>query len=153
MRRYMQLAYLFHQYAKSLLSTDGRRAGCTVRHPGVGRPLSSLHQSHLPALGTSSTNWEWTYLFRTRHSDQWHVYLQFYEIKTIDIFAITEVVDLVIRLIILYRGVLSIDYFDQLSHQSSIFVIKRVHNNIPITVLLHRVWFKATILLAIHLWV
>ena len=42
MRRYMQLAYLFHQYAKTLLSTDGRIADCTVRHPGVERPFSSL---------------------------------------------------------------------------------------------------------------
>ena len=42
MRRYMQLAYLFHQYAKSLLSTDGRIADCAVRHPGVGRPFSSF---------------------------------------------------------------------------------------------------------------
>ena len=43
MRRYMQLAYLFHQYAKSLLSTDGCIADCTVRHPGVERPFSSLN--------------------------------------------------------------------------------------------------------------
>ena len=42
MRRYMQLAYLFHWYAKSLLSTDGRIADCTVRHPGVERPFSSV---------------------------------------------------------------------------------------------------------------
>ena len=42
MRRYMQLAYLFHQYAKSFLSTDGHIADCTVRHPGVERPFSSL---------------------------------------------------------------------------------------------------------------
>ena len=42
MRRYMQLVYLFHQYAKSL-STDGRKADCTVRHPGVERPFSSLY--------------------------------------------------------------------------------------------------------------
>ena len=42
MRRYMQLAYLFHKYAKSLLSTDGRIADCTVRHPGVERPFSSF---------------------------------------------------------------------------------------------------------------
>ena len=41
MRCYMQLAYLFHQYEKSLLSTDGRIADCTVRHPGVERPFSS----------------------------------------------------------------------------------------------------------------
>ena len=41
MRCYMQLAYLFHLYAKSLLSTDGRIADCTVRHPGVERPFSS----------------------------------------------------------------------------------------------------------------
>ena len=38
----MQLAYLFHQYAKSLLSTDGRIADRTVRHPGVERPFSSF---------------------------------------------------------------------------------------------------------------
>ena len=37
----MQLSYLFHQYAKSFLSTDGRIADCTVRHPGVERPFSS----------------------------------------------------------------------------------------------------------------
>ena len=43
MRRYMQLAYLFHQYVKSLLSTDGRIADCTVRHPGVERPFSSFY--------------------------------------------------------------------------------------------------------------
>ena len=42
MRRYMQLAYIFHQYAKSLLSTDGHIADCTVRHPGVERPFSSI---------------------------------------------------------------------------------------------------------------
>ena len=41
MWRYMQLAYLFHQYAKSLFSTDGRIADFTVRHPGVERPFSS----------------------------------------------------------------------------------------------------------------
>ena len=41
----MQLAYLFHQYAKSLLSTDGRIADCTVRHPGVERPFSSCYIS------------------------------------------------------------------------------------------------------------
>ena len=38
----MQLAYLFHRYAKSLLSTDGRIADCTVRHPGVERPFPSF---------------------------------------------------------------------------------------------------------------
>ena len=43
MRRYMQLAYLFHQYAKSLLSTDGRTADCTVRHPGVELLFSSFY--------------------------------------------------------------------------------------------------------------
>ena len=42
MRRYMQLAYLFHQRAKSLLSRDSRIADCAVRHPGVERPFSSL---------------------------------------------------------------------------------------------------------------
>ena len=41
MRRYMQLAYLFHQCAKSLLNRDSRIADCTVRHPGVERPFSS----------------------------------------------------------------------------------------------------------------
>ena len=50
MRRYMQLAYLFHQYAKSLLSTDGRTADCTVRHPGVERPFSSLTVYFSPPL-------------------------------------------------------------------------------------------------------
>ena len=39
-RRYTQLAYLFHQCATSLLSRDGRIADCTVRHPGVERPFS-----------------------------------------------------------------------------------------------------------------
>ena len=43
MRRYMQLAYLFHQCAKSLLSRDGRIADCTVRHPGVERPFYSIY--------------------------------------------------------------------------------------------------------------
>ena len=43
MWRYMQLAYLFHQYAKSLLSTEGRIADCTVRHPGVERPFFSIN--------------------------------------------------------------------------------------------------------------
>ena len=42
MRRYMQLACLFHQCAKSLLSRDSRIADCTVRHPGVERPFSSF---------------------------------------------------------------------------------------------------------------
>ena len=42
MRRYMQLAYLFYQCAKSLLSRDGRIADCTVRHPGVERPFFSF---------------------------------------------------------------------------------------------------------------
>ena len=41
MRRYMQLAYLFHKRAKSLLIRDSRIANCTVRHPGVERPFSS----------------------------------------------------------------------------------------------------------------
>ena len=39
MRRYMQLAYLFHQCAKSFLSRDSHIAGCTVRHPGLERPF------------------------------------------------------------------------------------------------------------------
>ena len=34
MRRYTQLAYLFHQCATSL-RRDGRIADCTARHPGV----------------------------------------------------------------------------------------------------------------------
>ena len=42
MRRYTQLAYLFHQCAMSLLSRDSRIADCTVRYPGVERPFSSL---------------------------------------------------------------------------------------------------------------
>ena len=42
MRRYTQLAYLFHQCPTSLLSRDGRIADCAVRHPGVQRPFSSL---------------------------------------------------------------------------------------------------------------
>ena len=42
MRCYMQIAYLFHQCATSLLSRDSRIADCTVRHPGVERPFSSL---------------------------------------------------------------------------------------------------------------
>ena len=42
MRRYTQLAYLFHQCATSLLSRDSRIADCTVRHPGVERPFSSF---------------------------------------------------------------------------------------------------------------
>ena len=43
MRSYMQLAYLFHQCAKSFLSGDSRIADCTVRHPGVERQFSSLY--------------------------------------------------------------------------------------------------------------
>ena len=53
MRRYTQLAYLFNQYATSLLSRDSRIADCTVRHPGVERPFSSLYQFH---TFTSSVN-------------------------------------------------------------------------------------------------
>ena len=41
MRRYTQLAYLFHQCETSRLSRDGRIADCTVRHPGVGCSFSS----------------------------------------------------------------------------------------------------------------
>ena len=41
MRRYPQLAYLCHQCATSLLSRDGHTA-CTVRHPGVEIPFSSI---------------------------------------------------------------------------------------------------------------
>ena len=47
MRRYTQLAYLFHQCATSLLSKDSRIADCTVRHPGVERPFSSLQSRQL----------------------------------------------------------------------------------------------------------
>ena len=43
MRRYLQLAYLFHQCAKCLLSRDSRIADCAVRHPGVERPFSSIY--------------------------------------------------------------------------------------------------------------
>ena len=46
MRRYTQLAYLFHKCAMSLLSRDGRIADCTVRHPSVERPFSSLLYSY-----------------------------------------------------------------------------------------------------------
>ena len=46
MRRYTQLAYLFHQCATSLLSRDGRIADCTVRHPSVKRSFSSLNNSY-----------------------------------------------------------------------------------------------------------
>ena len=42
MRRYTQLAYLFHQCATSLLSRDSCIADCTVRHPGVELPFSSF---------------------------------------------------------------------------------------------------------------
>ena len=42
LRRYTQLAYLFHQCATSFLSRDSRIADCTKRHPGVERPFSSL---------------------------------------------------------------------------------------------------------------
>ena len=45
MRRYTQLAYLFHQCATSLLSRVGRIVDCTVRHPGMERPFSSLSQN------------------------------------------------------------------------------------------------------------
>ena len=45
MRCYTQLAYLFHQCATSLLSRDSRIADCTVRHPGVERPFSSLMEA------------------------------------------------------------------------------------------------------------
>ena len=47
MRRHMQLTYLFHQYAKSLLSAEGRIADCSVRHPGVERPFSSCSDFQL----------------------------------------------------------------------------------------------------------
>ena len=43
MRRYKQLAYVFHQWATSLISRDGYIADCTVRYPGVERPFSSLN--------------------------------------------------------------------------------------------------------------
>ena len=42
MRRYTQLAYLFHQCAMSILSRDSRIADCTVRHQGVERQFSSF---------------------------------------------------------------------------------------------------------------
>ena len=42
----MQLAYLFHQCVKSLLSRDSRIADCTVRHPGVSRPFSSYYAAN-----------------------------------------------------------------------------------------------------------
>ena len=41
-RRCMQLAYLFHQCAKSLLSGDSSIVDCTVRHQGVEHPFSSI---------------------------------------------------------------------------------------------------------------
>ena len=41
LRRYTQLAYLFHQFATRVLSRDGRIADYTVRHPGVELPFSS----------------------------------------------------------------------------------------------------------------
>ena len=47
MWRYMQFAYLFHQYAKSFLSTDGRIADSAVRHPGVERTFSSCEYQNL----------------------------------------------------------------------------------------------------------
>ena len=40
--RQQLLVCLFHQYAKSL-STDGRIADCTERHPGVERQFSSFN--------------------------------------------------------------------------------------------------------------
>ena len=43
MRRYMQLAYLFHQCAKSFLSRVSLIADCTVRHRCVERPFSSAY--------------------------------------------------------------------------------------------------------------
>ena len=51
MRRYTQLAYLFHQCATSLLSRDSCIADCTVRHPGVERPWSSFQEVGLKILG------------------------------------------------------------------------------------------------------
>ena len=42
MRSYTHLPYLYHQCATSLLSRDSRIADCTVRHPGVERPFSSI---------------------------------------------------------------------------------------------------------------
>ena len=43
MRRYTQLAYLFHQCATSLLSRDGHIADCTVRYPSVKHSYSSFY--------------------------------------------------------------------------------------------------------------
>ena len=37
-------AHLFHQCVTSLLSRDSRIADCTVRHPGVERPFSSVNK-------------------------------------------------------------------------------------------------------------
>ena len=42
MRRYTQLAYLFHQCATSLFSRNSCIADCTVRHQGVECPFSSI---------------------------------------------------------------------------------------------------------------
>ena len=44
-RRYTQLAYLFHQCATSLLGRDSRIADCTVKHPSVEHPFSNLVNS------------------------------------------------------------------------------------------------------------
>ena len=55
MRRYMQLAYLFHQRVKSLLSTDSRIADCTWRHPGVEHPFSSFDR--LRVFGCGGESW------------------------------------------------------------------------------------------------
>ena len=61
MRRYTQLAYLFHQCATSLLSRDGRIAYCTVRHPGVERLFSSFHLG--PGLSHKTLH-DWLYLLK-----------------------------------------------------------------------------------------
>ena len=50
----MQLAYLFHQCAKGLLSRDSQIADCTVRHPGVERPFSSLIMYYMLNRGFKS---------------------------------------------------------------------------------------------------
>ena len=56
MRRYTQLAYLFYQCTTGHLSRDCRIADCTVRHPGVERPFSSLL---LAVEIRFFSNWRW----------------------------------------------------------------------------------------------
>ena len=57
MRRYMRLAYLFHQCAKSLLSRDNRIADCTVGYPGVERPFSSLENKWVKPSSYCMLRW------------------------------------------------------------------------------------------------